>query len=114
MNKRNFYIYQEDLIRYEVSQKPLTISQLVEDLNKKYGQENMKKLRTDIITNYLNVMGYLVVDQNKCKWPTHMGRLLGLEVGCSTDKKGNEYEVNLYNERAQKYILDNLYDMIVY
>ena len=46
MNKRNFYIYQEDLIRYEVSQKPLAISQLVEDLNKKYGQENMRKLRT--------------------------------------------------------------------
>jgi len=114
MNKRNFYIYQEDLIRYEVSQKPLTISQLVEDLNKKYGQENMKKLRTDTITNYLNVMGYLVVDNKNRKRPTQKGRLLGIEVGCIIDKEGKKHEVNLYNERAQKYILDNLYEMIFY
>ena len=87
MNKRNFYIYQEDLIRYEVSQKPLAISQLVEDLNKKYGQENMRKLRTDIITNYLNVMGYLVVDNKNRKRPTQKGRLLGIEVQVQVEKQ---------------------------
>lgn len=34
------------------------------------------------------------------------------EVGMITDKRGQEIEVNLYNERAQNYILDNLYEMI--
>ncbi len=29
-----------------------------------------------------------------------------------SDKRGQEVEVNLYNERAQNYILDNLYEMI--
>ena len=55
MNKKKFYIYQEDLIRYMVSQEPWTISQLVEDLNKRYSQEDMQKLRTDTITNYLHI-----------------------------------------------------------
>ena len=40
-------------------QKNVTISQLVGDLNKNFCKENMKKLRSEIITNYLNAKGYL-------------------------------------------------------
>ena len=73
MNKKKFYIYQEDLIRYMVSQEPWTISQLVEDLNKRYSQEDMQKLRTDTITNYLHAKGYLTVDDKNRKRPTQKG-----------------------------------------
>ena len=112
MNKKKFYIYQEDLIRYMVSQEPWTISQLVEDLNKRYSQEDMQKLRTDTITNYLHAKGYLTIDDRNRKRPTQKGRLLGIKVDRITDTEGKEYKVNLYNARAKKYILDNLYEMI--
>ena len=112
MSKRKFYVYQEDLIRYKVSREFSTISQLVEDLNKRYSQKGMQKLRTDTITNYLYVMGYLFVDDKNRKRPTKKGKLLGIKVDRIIDKERKEYEVNLYNERAQKYILDNLYEML--
>ena len=112
MAKRKFYVYQEDLIRYKLLQETVTISQLVEELNKKYSQDDMQKLRTETITNYLTNNGYLVVNDNGKKRPTFKGKILGIEVGYITDKVGQEIEVNLYNDRAQKFILDNLYEMI--
>lgn len=113
MSKKKFYVYQEDLIRHEISYRPLTISQFVEELNQKYGQEDMKRLRTDTITNYLCTKKYLTINERNRKRPTTKGLLLGIRVGYCTDKKGKKYEVNLYNARAQKYILDNLYEMIL-
>ena len=104
MNKKDFYIYQEDLIRYKISQSNITISQLVEDLNKYYCQENMQKLRTEKITNYLSAKGYLFLNEEMKKRPTLKGKLLGIEVERITQKNGQLYEVNLYNERAKKYI----------
>lgn len=53
MKKREFYIYQEDLVRYRTKRNCVTISQLVGDLNENYCVENMLKLRTETITNYL-------------------------------------------------------------
>ena len=89
MKKISFYIYQEDLIKYETEQEYVTISQLVCDLNQKY-----------------------CVDKNNKKYPTLKGRILGITVGSNTDEKGNKYVVNLYNKKAQQYILDNLYNII--
>lgn len=112
MNKRKFYIYQEDLIRYEISKDLLTISKLVDDLNQRYCMEDMKKLRTDTIIKYLCIKGYLIIDENNKKKPTLKGNLLGIKEEYITDRLGEKYKVNLYNKRAQKYILDNLYEII--
>lgn len=61
MKKKKFYVYQEDLIRYKVGMEKITISKLVEDLNSKFSQEDMQKLRTETITNYLTLNGYLTI-----------------------------------------------------
>ena len=112
MKKISFYIYQEDLIKYETEQEYVTISQLVCDLNQKYCTANMLRLRTETITEYLKEQNYLCVDKNNKKYPTPKGRILGITVGSKTDEKGNKYVVNLYNKKAQQYILDNLYNII--
>ena len=49
---------------------------------------------------------------NMKKRPTLKGKLLGIEVREIIDENGQVYEVNLYNNRAQMYILDNLYEML--
>ena len=53
-----------------------------------------------------------LIDKNNKKYPTPKGRILGITVGSNTDEKGNKYVVNLYNKKAQQYILDNLYNII--
>ncbi len=112
MKKKKFYIYQEDLIRYEVGQELLTISQFVDNLNQRYCTDGMKKLRTDSITNYLCAKGYLILDNEKRKKPTQKGKILGIESGYIIGKAGKRYIANLYNARAKQYILDNLYEIM--
>lgn len=113
MEKKRFYIYQEDLIRYEIHKGSVVpISQLVEDLNIKYCTEDMKKLRTTVVTDFLQAQGFLFIDEVGRKRPTRKGNILGINVGYMSDDTGKKYQVNLYNERAQKYILDNLYDIL--
>jgi len=112
MQKRDFYIYQEDLIKYSVTKENVTISKLVEDLNVKYCENDMRRLRTETITNFLIKQGYLFRDKNARKRPTLKGKILGIEVGYILDEDGNKYLTNLYTMKAQKYIIDNIYDMI--
>ena len=112
--KKDFYIYQEDLINYEITTNEITITDLVMDLNCKLCMDGMKKLRTEAITNYLQSKGYLEYDQEKRKKkPTILGNLLGIDVRRRFNKERNiEYDVNVYDRNAQKYILDNLYKII--
>ena len=111
MGKKEFYIYKEDLIQYAKQQDLVRISQLVEDLNNKYCTDDMKKMRTTKITNYLLRQGYLYLyEERKC--PTTKGKMIGIQTGWITDKSGKEIKVNLYNLRAQQYILDNFYNII--
>ena len=112
MEKRKFYIYQEDLIRYVIKEDYTIISRLVQDFNNKYCEEGMKRLRTQSITDYLVVKGYLVVGESGKKIPTKKGELLGIKQEYIIDEKGEKHKVNLYNRRAQEYILDNLYKII--
>ena len=51
--KKKFYIYQEDLIKYQVAYEAIGISQFVEALNNMFCVNGMKKLRTNQITNFL-------------------------------------------------------------
>lgn len=111
MKKKKFYIYQEDLARYQISNDFVTITQFVNDLNEKFSRPNMKKLVTSQITNYLLKKGYLVIKENH-KIPSVKGKILGIcqkEIEC---KDGNFYLLNLYNRRAQRYLLDDFYEII--
>ena len=112
--KKDFYIYQEDLIKYEILTNEITISDLVIDLNRKFCVEGMKRLRTETITDYQEIKGYLEFEQEeRKKRPTTLGNLLGIYVRHQLNEKEDiEYDVNIYNRNAQKYILDNLYRII--
>lgn len=112
MDKKKFYIYQEDLIQYEIQSPKVTISQLVGELNKRYCTENMRKLRTETITNYLQEKGYLSMDGDNKKRPTQKGEMLGIDTISISCNCGNEKRINIYDEKAQRYILDNFYDII--
>ena len=39
--------------------------------------------------------------------------MFGIQIGQTKDEKGKTIRVNLYNARAQQYILDRFYDIIL-
>jgi ATP-dependent DNA helicase RecQ len=88
----------------------IIISQFVDQLNELRDEQRMKRLAATHLTARLKENGYLVERYNSA-----LGRNVmtvtdnGLNIGISTSKriseKGNEYEVLMYNEEAQRYLL---------
>ena len=110
MKKRKFYIFQEELIKMEIDRNGVCITDLVRMLNM-YAMSDMKKLRTTQITDYLVRKGYL---QEECgnRRPTKRGAWLGITVQERKNENKEVYWLNMYGEKAQRYIYDHLYEMI--
>lgn len=88
----------------------VTISQFVEYLNEHRNEQSMKRLTAVYLTARLKEAGYLTEQYSHLLGrSTTVATDLGLQLGLSMEKriseKGNEYEVVLYNEEAQKYLL---------
>jgi ATP-dependent DNA helicase RecQ len=91
----------------------VTISQFVEHLNELRDEKRMKRLAAVHLTSKLKEDGYLEERFNPL-----LGRNVtvvadrGLPIGMSMDKriseKGNEYEVVMYDEEAQEFLLSLL------
>ncbi len=89
----------------------ITISQFVERLNELREEQRMKRLAATHLTVRLKEAGYLEERYN-----SSLGRNVmtvtakGTKIGISTSKriseKGNEYEVLMYNEEAQRRLLN--------
>ncbi len=89
------------------------ISQFVEQLNGLRDEQRMKRLTATFLTGKLREEDYIMD-----RYIPALGRNVatvtekGLQIGISAEKrmseKGNEYEVLLYNEEAQRYLLCKL------
>ena len=111
MDKKAFYIFQEDLVKITPSDSGVCITEIVNLLNL-YCSPNMRKLRTVQISSFLVKKGYLYEADKGVNRPTQKGKLLGIYIGRRESKANNTYLVNLYNGRAQQYIFDHLYDIL--
>ena len=111
MKKLGFCLSEEGKATFEYSKIPVSISELVYSLNGK-AEAYMKKLRAVDITSWLLKQGYLeqreMENGNKYKVATELGNRLGIINETKVNSYGNRYSVNLYNEAAQKFIVDNL------
>lgn len=110
--KREFYIYQEDLIEYNVCNSDVSITEFVQRLNKTFCSEGMKKLRAEQITDYLVKKGFLEKNADKTKVPTTKGKLMGIGREERIGKDGTRYKVITYTPKGQLYILDQIYKII--
>ena len=72
----------------------------------------MAQLKATAITSWLMIHGFLkkicLSDGTDCKIATDQGT----NIGIITEKKNNandvEYYINYYNEKAQRFIIDNV------
>ncbi|MDD6488583.1 MAG: hypothetical protein PUG48_02050 [Clostridia bacterium] len=112
--KKPFSITAEQLTNINIKSDNIPISEFTSEINSVV-DDNMKKLQPKIINDWLVQKGYLSNSEDETG---HLHRELtekSSEIGI-TSKQGmgtfGEYTIILYSEQAQKFILDNLLEII--
>ncbi len=109
--KRPFEITYETLARYTFPTQPIPVSEIARRINDLNPDDNMTKLKYRSITTFLLQAGFLreieTADGKKTKMPTRQGAVIGIT---SEERAGanGPYTVVVYNEQAQRLILDNI------
>lgn len=110
--KNEFYVFQEDLIQFNIEANNITLSEFVQIINKAFCREGMKKLRVETITKFLCARNMLHVNDKGKIIPTTKGNLWGITEEMRMTEEKEEYRVNIYSKRMLIYLLDNLYNII--
>ncbi|MDD5934160.1 MAG: DNA helicase RecQ [Clostridiales bacterium] len=110
--KTEFHMTKElaDAIEYK---EQTTLSELVAQINDLRDEERMKRLTGKSITDWLLREGYLEEKfhpgvRRMVITVTEAGREIGIETQERISEKGNAYDILVYNEHAQKFVIDML------
>lgn len=110
-SKVPFTVSLEQLERFEYSAEPIPVSEIEKRIYAMVDNKNMKKVSYRQINQWLLNIGMLYLHDfggdKPVKRPTEEGNQMGIIVETRMGRYG-EYQVVLYNEDAQKFILDNL------
>ncbi|MBQ8207672.1 MAG: hypothetical protein IJZ89_02950 [Clostridia bacterium] len=100
-----------DIEKFEFSDSPITISDLLKRFDTIKMIENMKKPSSTGVTDWLVEIGMLtiIVDRKGAnrKFPTVDGQQIGISTKTVTGQYG-EYTSVVYDRNAQQFIIDNL------
>ena len=109
--KRPFAVTLGQLEKFEYSAEPISVSEIAKRIYAMAGNENMEKVSYRQINQWLLNIGMLYFHdfggKKPVKHPTEEGNQIGITVETRMGRYG-EYQVVLYNEDAQRFILDNL------
>lgn len=110
--KYPFHIGIEQIASIKLSKEPIPISTFVYAINEVISNSEMKKLRATQVTNWLMKNGYLTEieqgDGKVFKILTEKSSSIGMSSTTKTNAYGRIYDTNMYDERAQKYILSHI------
>ncbi len=113
--KLPFQLSLEERERVMFSSRPVSASELARRMNDAAGARNCKKISYRQITDWLVDVGMLKLAENaagsQCRRPSDSGEKMGISVGNRMGQSG-PYQVVLYDEGAQHFIVDNV-DAIV-
>ena len=106
-----FAVTLEQLEKFEYSAEPIAVSEIAKRIYAMADNENMEKVSYRQINQWLLNIGMLYLHdfggKKPVKRPTEAGNQIGITVETRMGRYG-EYQVVLYNEEAQRFILDNL------
>lgn len=109
--KQPFIITEEQRKRFEFSETPISVSEIARRFNAAVNTEGAVQMRYSGITFWLIESGLLSVDRREdgreVKLPTAAGMELGISQEMRSGANGS-YTVVVYNENAQRYIVDNI------
>ena len=109
--KKAFYVSDEELSNFLISETPISITEITKRLNAVADLSTHYKLKLTDITSWLIELEVLeavsMSDGSSAKRPTQQGVDLGIFTETRTGKNGN-YTAVLYNKEAQQFIIDNM------
>ena len=100
--------------KIEITEAPAMIKQFTDRINSLIDERTMKKLKVSALTVWLVKEGLLceeIVNDKKRKKPTKAGEKLGISSEAREGQYGG-YLAILYNESAQRHIVNNLEHII--
>ena len=107
-----FTVTPQQLTRFEFSDTPLKITEIVRQINEIVNDENMKRLQPINITEYLRENGFMEFRDNGYNKQVRLPTQTGYSIGLTTDNRiapnGQPYTAVLYNRDAQQFIIDNM------
>lgn len=112
LNKKvPFYLPVARREMFAFSMEPITVSEIVKRINALISQEEMERLTTTMLTQWLLSVEMLTIvtdpQSRQLKRPTPRGQAMGIQLESRVGMKG-EYAVVIYNLDAQHFVLDNL------
>ena len=110
-----FFISEEEKKNITVTEDAVSISKFCYRINENVPPD-MKKLRAADVVRGLEELGYLYEETQKntiLKLPTKKGEKIGIKKNEKETDYGVKYIVNLYSENAQRFVLNNLEDIIL-
>ena len=106
-----FAVSVEQLEKFEYSEEPISVSEIARRIYAMTENENMEKVSYRQINQWLLNIGMLCLHdfggKKPVKRPTEEGNQIGITVETRMGRYG-AYQVVLYNEEAQRFILNNL------
>lgn len=115
--KQAFQLSLEERERVAFSAQPIPASELARRMNEAADTQDCKKISYRQITDWLVEVGMLKLVENAVggqrRCPTSSGEKLGISVEKRMGQYGM-YQVVLYNENAQRFIVDNVDAMMAF
>lgn len=106
-----FYITDEELARVNVSDTPVSVSALVKAVNDAVADPGRKKLAVITVTSWLAKEGYLKTQETEPgkhkKVLTDKSASIGMSSELREGTRGT-YEIMLYDKKAQRFLIDNI------
>lgn len=109
--KPDFHLSDLEKQKIKISKDPISVSQIAYNINAVADISHMKKIKATQITSWLTEVGYLQEDQEgntSHKVSTEKATEIGIYTMKKVNKYNNIYYVSMYNENAQKFIIDNI------
>lgn len=110
-DKKRFFITDEQREQLNIKEKA-KISEITNELNKSAVGNNSKKINAVWITDWLLKINMLKKDAKNNRVPTQKGTDIGIVSEQRISQEEKIYYVNLYSEKAQKFIYDNIESIV--
>lgn len=114
--KKRFFLTDEQKASIPITPGPVGINTIAARINDKIDQSVMWGVSGGKLAARLVSLGYLEVTVNEegghVRTATELGRASGITTLERTDAVGRRYQQNVYDERMQRFIIDNINELV--
>lgn len=110
-SKNSFFITEEQRKQLQIKENAI-VSEITNELNRVTAENNVKKVQATWITEWLLDVGMLQKNDENKRLATQAGNEIGITSEQNISLDGRTYMINFYSENAQKYIYDNINNII--